>query len=333
MITTYHKFVKPLINEIKLEKSRIRYGETYRAWEYDKQIYVVDVAGIKGLVNGEENTLLSNFWALLLGLIRDVNTGDVVDTAGSAFALRSAGDVNVGSAYLDWGTGTLPESFTQHTLASRGGSLTTTITVGALSDRSRISLLATTTADTNEFGVVQQLYDTGGGTKTVLLARKVASYPASTPIVYTIDFLEPWLIQTANYLYGIFLNRDVANTRIDGVGFTHRTSGDSNAGAPYLVISTSEITWSPTLYNIPSPISVTMFYSDILSSRLVRGTILTGILSPASDLGINTIGLYQPVFDTAGASQTICHMAIKLPSPITFYANRNNIIMIRIIAF
>jgi len=90
----------------------------YRPYEYDRGVYVIDVSSVEGYVNGRKNMLLSNFWALLLGLLRNVSVGDVLDTGGSSYSLRTSGDVNRDSAIIAYGFGTTPEAFTQYNLAS-----------------------------------------------------------------------------------------------------------------------------------------------------------------------------------------------------------------------
>jgi len=317
--------------EARLDNYRNKRNE-YRVYEYDKGIYIVDVKGVKGYIAWEDDLLVSNWWALFLGILRDVNPCDVVNTGGYAPCLRSSGDVNNAAAYISYGTGTTPEGFTDNTLKSRSGSISTSITIGYMSDRTRITLSGTLTSAASELGIEQSLFKTDGYADTFLLGRRTGSWSANQAVAWYIDFLSPWVRQVGNHMYGILMNADVATTRIDGVSFTARTSGDSQSGSAYLVASGSSVTWSPSLYNIPNAFSPSNYIVDILGTRYIRATFFHGLYSPANDIQVNTIGLYFPTFDTNGNTQTVCMMVQPLSSPVTLYAGRNNLIVLRIVA-
>jgi hypothetical protein len=316
----------------RLENYRNKRGE-YRVYEYDKGIYIVDVKGIKGYIAGEEDLLTSNWWALFLGSIRETNPSDVVNTSGISYTLRASGDSSTGAAYISYGTGTTPEGFTDRTLVSRAGSISTSITIGYLSDRIRITLSGTIPSASSELGIEQNLYDTSGSYAPALLGRKTGSWGANQAIAWYIDFLQPWVRGIGDYMYGIHRDINLSMVRIDGTSFTARTSGDGNAGSAYLVASGDLVSWSPTLIAVSNAFSLNNYYVDILSTRYIRTTIIHGLYSPANDIQVNTIGLYFPVYDTTGASQTVCILVQPLSSPITFYASRNNLVVLRIIAF
>jgi len=316
----------------RLGNYRNKRGE-YRIYEYDKGIYIVDVKSVKGYIAGEEDLLVSNFWALLLGLLRDINAGDFVDIGSTARTLRTSGDINAGSAYLVYGTSTTPEGFTDNALKSYSGSISTSISISYLSDRTRIVLSGVVPATAYELGIYQSLYDLSGAGYTHMLARKVGSWSANQAVSYYIDFLQPWVRGVGDYMYGIYRNADVPVARIDGTSFTARTSGTSQSGSAYLVASSDLVSWDPTLIAISNAFSLNNYYADILNTRYMRATIIHGLYSPSQDIQVNTIGLYFPVYDTTGASQTVCILVQPLSSPITFYASRNNLVVLRIIAF
>ena len=305
----------------------------YDVYEYDRGIYIVDVSGVKGYISSDEDLLTSNWWALFLGSIRDVNPGDVVNTGGTAYSLRASSEPCYTAAYISYGTGTTPESFVDRTLVSRSGSISTSISIGYMSDRVRITLSGTIPSTSYELGIEQALYDSSGGLHTTLLGRKTGSWSASTAVAWYIDFLSPWVRGVGDYMYGIHRKANVTMVRIDGTSFTARTSGDSNAGTIYLVASSDLVSWGPTLVAISNAFSLSNYYADILGTRYIRATMIHGLYSPANDIQVNTIGLYFPVFDTAGVSQTVCILVQPLSSPITLYASRNNLIVLRIIAF
>lgn len=317
--------------EPRLDNYRNKRGE-HRVYEYDKNIHVIDVKGIKGYIAGEEDLLVSGWWALFLGIIRDTNVGDVVQTDGGVVSLRTQTDVNNWGAYISYGTDTTLESFTDNTLKSRSGSISTSITIGYMSDRTRITLSGTLTSAASELGIEQSLFRTDGYSSTFLLGRRTGSWSANQAVAWYIDFLSPWVRQVGNHMYGILMNADVATTRVDGVSFTAGTSGDSNSNSAYLVASSNSVTWSPSLYNIPNAFSLSNYMADVLGTRYIRATFFHGLYSPANDVQVNTIGLYLPTFDTNGNTQTVCLMVQPLSSPVTLYAGRNNLIVLRIVA-
>lgn len=331
-------FLSEIAEDIVYLKPRMRMNNRleYEPYEYDRGIYLVDVANIKGLVEAgrrtEEDLLVSSFWALLIGLLRDANPGDVVGIGGGSYTLRATGDVNYGSAYLVYGTGTASEAFTDNALKSYSGSITTSITMAYLSDRTRVTLSGIVPATAYELGIYQTLYDTGGGANTTMLARKIGSWSANQAVSYYIDFFSPWVKQVGDLIYGILRNADVNTQRIDGTTITIRTSAEVNPGSAYLVISPTPVSWSPSLYGVPDAVTPSNYYTDILTSRYIRATIIHGLIAPSSDTQINTLGLYQSVYDSTGATHTVCWLVLPLSSPITLYAARNNLIVLRILA-
>jgi len=326
---------KELLRDITSIKPRIyRFNKRfkYEAYEYDKGIYIVDVGGIKPRSDGDKDLLLSNFWALFIGILRDANVGDVVDIGGGGYTLRSATDVNADMAYLSYGTGVDPSYFTQYSLQSRKGFLASSVDIAYLSDRTRISVSGILPEDAYEIGIEQPLFDTGGIIRTILLARTTGSFSRGKAVVYNIDFLYPWTRQIGDLLFGTMINRNVIMIDINGAVFLSRTGADPNAGSVYLALSSSSVSWSPSLYNIPSLLTPSMFFYDNFGSRSLRMTYLHGMMSPTSDIAVNTVALYQPIFRSDGSTTTSCHLVIPLSSPATFYGNKNNLIVLRIIA-
>jgi len=305
----------------------------FDVYEYDKGIYIVDVKGIKGYVAGEEDLLNTNWWALFLGSIRDTDSGDVLELSGASCSLRSSRTPVNAAAYLSYGTGTTTESFVDRCLVSKAGTISTSISVGYMSDRIRITLSGVVPSTSYELGIEQYILDTSGTLRTSLLGRKTGSWSANTAVSWYIEFLSPWVRGVGDYMYGIHRYANVTMVRIDGVSFTARTSGDSNAGSAYLVASSDLVSWSSTLIAISNAFSLSNYYVDILGTRYIRATYLHGLYSPANDTAVNTIGLYFPVYDANGNAQTVCILVQPLSSPITLYASRNNLIVLRIIAF
>jgi hypothetical protein len=325
------------ILEVFKTKPRVRFNKRGELipYEFDKGLYLLDVKGIRGSVKGlnenDEDLLVSNFWALLLGTLREYNADDVVSTTGFSYSLRSAGDATGGTAYLTYGTGTDPEYFTQIALATYKGSISTTISISYMSDRNRISLSGTLPDVAYELGIYQTLYTAGGSTYTTMLGRRTGSWSKGQAVIWNIDFLQPWVRAVADMLYGILLNANVTMVDATGASFTSRSSGDVNASSVWLVISPNTVTWSPSLTSIPNKVDLTTYYSDFLSSRVARMTFIYGTFTPSSDTQYNTIGLYQNIYNSGGGTHACCMMVIPLSAPITFYANRNNLAILRII--
>jgi len=330
------KYVSEILEDIKLIKPRCdRFNKRleYIPYEYDKGIYLIDVKGVKGVVEGYgENVLTSWWWALFLGLLTDSDAGDCVDTGGGTLTLRSSSDVNYGTAYIPYGTGVAPESFLNYNLASRSGGITTSITLGYLSDRLRITLSGTLPADASEVGIDQLLFDTYGFPRGFLLARKTGSFTGGQQISYYIDFLPPWSRATAEMMWGILRNSDVNSVRLDGATIPIRSSGDVNASGAWLVASPDLVQWSPDAYAISNAFSLSTHLATHLGNRYTRYVAWSGISSPQNNIAVNTVGLYQSLFDAGGISHTFCMLINPLSSPITFYAGRNNLVVLRIIA-
>ena len=326
---------KELLRDITTIKPRInRYNKRfeYEAYEYDKGIYIVDVGGVKPKSDEDKDLLLSNFWALFIGILRKADVGDVVDINGTSYGLRSGNYVNAGVAYLVYGSGVDPSYFTQYSLQSRKGFLASSVDIAYLSDRTRISVSGILPEDAYEIGIEQPLFDTGGYARPTLLARTTGSFSCGKAVVYNIDFLYPWTRQITDLMFGTMIYKNVIMVDVNGVVFLSRTAGYPHAGSVYLALSSSSVSWSPSLYSIPSPLTPSSFYYDNFGSRSLRMTYVHGMMSPTSDIAVNTVALYQPIFRSDGSTTTSCHLVIPLSSPATFYGNKNNLIVLRIIA-
>jgi hypothetical protein len=318
--------------ELKPRLNRVNSRFEFEPYEYDKGIYVIDVKGISGGINVEDDLLVSNWWALLFGTLRDASVSDAPNISGTPQTLRTNITVAAGVAYISYGSGTTLESFIDYTLKSKVGNISTSIAIGYMSDRTRITLSGVVPASASELGIEQSLNNTDGNANTILLGRKTGSWSQNQSVAWYIDFLNPWVKAVGDLMYGIMRYTSVTIVRIDGVGFTARTNAECQPGPAYLVASGDVVTWDPTLYAIPNAFSLSMYYADILNSRYIRATMLHGLYSPANDITVNTVGLYFPVYDTTGASYTTCILVQPLSSPITLYAGRNNLIVLRLLA-
>jgi len=317
------------------EIKALRLGEKYylRPYEYDSRIWVIDIPkkSVKGIVNGKENLILANWWALFFGLLTNADWGNVLDQNGSNYTIRSSGDVSWRGPALDYGSGTTPEQLSDYKLAGYISWFNIPLNVGYSSDRSRLTFSAVLPSNASEIGIFQSLYDTSGYTHGIQLTRTVTGLTANSGIAYYLDFYKPWLYHTALLMYGVHLDADVSGfTDIGGVTFTGRTSLDVNAGMISFAVSETPITWSPTLTTLTNPINMTSRWYGA-NNRVNAYLMLTGELAPTNALNVQTIGLIQSLYDTGGTAHTTLMGALDLPSPITFDANKLNMIVIRII--
>jgi hypothetical protein len=326
-------FIEELSKELLDLKPRLNKRNKlfeYDVYEYDKGIYVVDVRNILGLVRGSgENVLTSQFWGMIIWLIRNIRVDDVVRTDGVIDYYGAGSDYFTGGRYISYGTSTVPESFTDYQLKSRTGAITPSLSVGYLSDRVRVTYSGTIPSSASELGIEVNYY----GTVWVLLARKTGSWSANQAVAWYIDFLQPWVRAIGDIWYGLNINTNVSVVRVDGATITARTGGVIQVGSAYLVASGNLVSWSPILYGIINAFSLNNYYADLVSTRYIRATFINGLYSPANDIAVNTIGLYFPIYDSNGITQTVCILVQPLSSPITLYASRNNLIVLRIIAF
>jgi hypothetical protein len=334
------QLVRDIVVDLSEERPKTRAGEPYRDWEYDKRITVVDVSGaesIKGLVYVDNkyvdhNILTSWFWAMIIGLLADSSVSDVVSTGGVANPLLMNQYSGYGSAWMSVGSSDIAESFLDINLRSYVKNLATTITLGSTSSDSRVTLTATTDVDTKEVGVFQNLYYATYSYTAYMYARKVVYVPAGKTITWSLTFSQPWSKRMAELMYGIFRYANSGIVRTDGTIFTARTTGDVNAGRAYLVYSSTQVTWSPDLYAVPNAQGLSMMYWDAFNQRSFRLWGLLGSITPGTDVTVNTLGIYQPIYDTSGVAQTVCLAVLPLSTPVTFYANRVNLVMLRIVA-
>jgi len=305
------------------------------SYEYDKYVHLIDIPlrdTIVGCVNGERNLLVFNFWAVMFGLLMNTDVSNVINWTGGVYTIRTSGIVNAEPAHFRYGSGTIPETFTQYNIISAVGSATPSISFGQLADRNRITLSAVIPSDSQEIGIFQTLYDTSGNTRLVMFARKQMFIPANKTVNWYIDFLKPWTRNWALLMYGILgkLNAPGA-VDVDNNTYILRTYVDVNAGPARIRVSKSPYSWSPDLCVISYDLEMTTYYwlSNLVS---VVYLFLVGIATPSSDLTVNTIALIQSLYDSTGASHDTYVLILPLSNPITLYAGRTNMIFLRFVA-
>ena len=329
-------FIDELSKELLYIKPRLNRQNKlfeYDAYEYDKGIYVIDVKNIKGHVKGSgDNLLTSYYWSLLFSILRSYGFCDNMSMSRVVDCYKFATDINIDVIKMVYGTGTTAESFIDYTLISQTGEITPSVAIGYLSDRTRITVSGTIPSDSSELGLYQRLDTAGSGNQNFLFARKIGSWRANQAIAWYNDYLSPWVRGIGDFMYGFYRNANITMVRIDGVSFTARTSNPGTPGTAYLVASSDLVSWSPTLIAISNAFSLNNYYVDVSNTRYLRATFFHGLYSPANNIQGNTIGLYLPVYDSLGNIQIVCVMVQPLSSPVTLYAGRNNLIVLRIVA-
>jgi len=287
--------------------------------------------GVRGEVDGEENTVLANMYAVLMGLLLEANVaGVVVDTGGATITLRTAGDVSAGVYDLCYGTGTAPESLPDYTLT---GLTCVTPTRAYTEADSETYIVATHTpgAAFSEVGIRGALYDTAGNTRPILLTRKVMSVAAGREVRARIVVGRPWVRSFWRLLNGVLTNTNQPARNIGGVDITLRSSGDVNAGPVRLIYTGQPVTWSPDLYSLPGAIELPTERYTVWDRRFLMLSLI-GRITPPEPVTIRALGLVQSLFDTGGTAHDVLLAAYPLPEPATLEANKAYSIMWRLVA-
>jgi hypothetical protein len=302
----------------------------------DKNIHLIDITQrIKGKIENKidknihlkDNLLLLQFFKVLAGCISDQNVANVRNEGATMYTIRSSVILPYAAAAICRGTGTTPPSPTDYGLTS-ASALTTALSLAMLSDRSRMGLTATSNGTGSELGIRIGLYDSGGTGRYFYLSRVLKDVVNGTPISWVIDYLEPWLYNAAGQMYAIFSNTNVSLTDMSGTAFTMRKD-DIALGGSVIGVSEHEITWSPGLYTIPTLLACTTTHViDSILEYVIH--YIHGYVVPSSDININTIGLYQQLYDTTGVTHNTLLAAISLPSSIALEGNKMNMIVLRI---
>ncbi len=297
------------------------------------RLYTIDFylnKSIEGRVNGTKNVITRQYWALMFSMLAH-GCLDGKDHGGAVRPICGGADVNYLTAFLNYGSGTIPEAFSQYHLATPVANLATSITFGTGTDRNRISLTAVAPETLNETSVVQRLI-VGGTNYHFMFARKVITVAANQPINYSFDFFDPWTYNMALTMFGVFMDENISSVvDIGGTVFTARTKGDFTESAARLVISETTETWTPTKTSITNPIELTTYHAA-LSADNIAYLILTGVIAPATSITVRTIGVVQKLFGTDNVARNCLMLLQPLATPITFEANRTNMVQLRLIA-
>jgi len=153
---------------------------------------------IKKTIEQKGNSLVRNFLDLVLGSINNINR-DCKDLAGNTYTIRFGSDFNASGLLGIIGTSNSPESIEDYTLENyivcyrtRDFSITQTTTGYTLTIRFDFEISNSYTI--KEVGIYQQLYDTSGNARNILLIRNVLSTPLdiTEPSILTLTYTIEW---------------------------------------------------------------------------------------------------------------------------------------------
>jgi len=307
----------------------------YKPVEVRRRLWLIDIPlGINGYLNGKKNLLVFNFWKIIFGLIRDSNVA-VKDVTGDIETLVTSGSLAGELCYLPYGTGTKSPELPDYDLESRTGWITTpSVTVGISGMDSVVSVSATIPDTSSELGIIANLKNTSGYVQRILISRIVTTVYADQGVNYKLVFSMPWLYNFALWWYGLLAKADADGVRdTTGASFTLRSTGDAQSGAVSMQIDESEVSFSPDLYALPAPTTInTSLIVDESPDRSYIVIWIVGSYKPTTTMDVKTLGLIQDLYDTNGTLHTTLLFTYPLETPITFDADRLNMVVIRIVA-
>ena len=289
--------------------------------DHDLAVLVDMREAVHGLVLGRfRNLLVQNFWNLLTGLLGDTST-ELLNTAGTAFGLRSAGDMNQTPTFVTFGTGTVAPAFGQLALQTRmTGAEGAAITPAVVSepDRIRLRFGRVTAASVNEVGLYQNLFDTVGNAREVMHGRLVIpSIPSGSNIFYDVVVQAPFLTNFASLLFGILSESNQSAVNRGGASVTLRSSGEVNVEACRLLVGTSNVPFGFGQYELTSPLALTTAYNFFSMRGSSTLTMISGATRLPSAMSIGEVGIAQRLYDAGGVAQDVLLARIVLSTPVS----------------
>jgi hypothetical protein len=259
-----------------------------------------------------KNLLVSNFFSLLFGTINETNmvAQDISGTTLSGTtALRSAGDVNYGSGYLVFGTGTGTTGFSSYSLQSRstaleGATASPSIYISSSEGRSR---LARATAGTvYEVGIYQGIYRADGATSTVMWGRVVppSSVPTGYTAFYDVIFKPPFTHNMTRIIHALLTESAVDG----GVDISNATlafrGNDVNAGVTRrLFLGTNTADLDHTIAVPTNPYEIDNYQTFSYSYGSYYNHFVLGAKKLDVDINIAELFLVGPFYDSSGGTR------------------------------
>jgi len=319
-----YRVIYPYREDWELEKiERIVFPRKTLREIYEKDIVIIVRADktIEGRVNGKKNVLVWSFWQLLNGSLADRDVS-VVRTDGPINTTTTSNDPNRGSAYVTFGTNTVPEAYDQNALGSRSTALEGAVIspgVIAESGQYRIRFGRVSAGTVYEVGLYQALFFPALGTFDVMYGRVVYSggIPSGKNVYYDILVKPPFLTNLVYYLFGILTETNQSLVDRSGATFTARTAGDAQSGAIYMRVGTGTGAFDFGSYELTNPldcVSATNFYWGDRTYSFLQAS---GAIRFTSAYTVAEVGVYQNIYDTGGAIHPTLLMRFVLPSPVS----------------
>jgi len=307
--------------------------------EIKKGYYVIDIPVRKtiiGHVNGKKNILNFNFWAGTFGIVAYQFVGGAEDAGGNGDTMEipfEFGNYKLQIRSIAYGYTSTSPSFSSINLQNTCGSISSQISVGTLSDRTRITYYGTlptnTNCNINEVGI----YGTDGYGYPVYISILQQAFSPGSTIAYYIDLLQPWVENFGLILYA-GLAESCSSGILDTSGNSHTVCYSSGlpSGASGLVGSTSSYTWSPSLYSINANVGFGTSH-NVQNNQSSVVDYIQGTAIPSETLEIYTLALQQQYYDVNTKSNFLAYILIlPLSSPITLYAGQSNTVSLRLVA-
>jgi hypothetical protein len=265
---------------------------------------------IKGLMNGHKNLLVSNFFSLLFGTINEANLW-FVDIGNTGTNLRSSGDVNNGSAYITFGTGTGASGFSSYALASRNTALegaTGSPYLIISSNEGRSRLVRATAGPVYEVGIYQNVFNAGGGGLTSMWARTVPSesIPANKTVYYDIVFKPPFTHNMTRIIHALLTEANVDGAvDIAGSTFALRANDISNGVSRRVFLGTNTTGLDHTIAVPTNPYEIDNQYAFTYSYGSYYNHAVLGSKKLDVDITIGEVFLVGPYFDSGGGTRNV----------------------------
>jgi len=323
------------INYIEYLLSKVKpLRKPFTPIEIKRGVYVIDIPVRKtiiGHVNGKRNVLNYIFWGTIFEMLQNGGSFGATDTCGDSIIMGYLLDVNsspMSVGTLIYGSSSSSPSFSSTSIPNICGSISPQISIGTLSDRTRITYYGTLPSNINcqinELGIC----GTDGYGCCVFIAILQQSFSPGTAVAYYIDLLEPWLQNFGLILYSALTRSSVSGV-IDTSGNSQTFSSIANSST--LIGSVNQYTWSPTMYSITQDVIFSTSH-DVSVSTTYATDYIQGTASPSSNMEIYTLGLLQTLNPVSGSRYQAFILILPLSSPITLYANQQNTVSLRLVA-
>jgi hypothetical protein len=272
------------------------------------------------------NMLVSNFFSLLFGTINDTNMtyqdiGGVINPGG--YLLKSAGDVNYGSAFLTFGTGTGETGFSSFSLASRSTALegtTATPSIYISNDEGRSRLARATAGTVYEIGLYQNAFDTSSNSRIVMWGRVVPPSPIPTGYTafYDIIFKPPFTHNMTRIIHALLTESIVSGgVDISGATFAFKPNDISAGVSRRLFLGTNTAGPDHTIAVPTNPYEIDNWYTLSYSYGSYYNHLVVGSKKLDVDIDIAELFLVGPFYDSAGGVRNCAIVRWPISPPIS----------------